>query len=186
MVGREYDGQALVLGLKPVGDLVGRGIAGNGNILTLDDDVILVGPSSRVVATYADPVYIDVIGRAFPGPDLQGLFDQGETRYGDNDALRLQCLRQEPCSKALPSATWHDELTACVLSLSEVREPVTYSVLLVRTGRARFKDRWLARQPCSQEIEELDIEVLPSVQGAETDPFLAPVEASDTFRRRAY
>ena len=52
-------------------------------------------------------------------------------------------------------------------------------------GRAGLQDRLLVRELGPQLLEELGVELLPGVQSAEADPFLAPVEAGDTFRRRA-
>ena len=185
LVGREDDSQALMLCPEPIGDLVGRGVTGYGDVLALHDHVILVGLAGRLIATDADPIDVDVVGGAFTGPHLQGLLDQGEAGDGDDDALGPEGLCQEPGREALAGAAGHDELTTGGLALGEVLQAVTDGVLLVGTGRAGLQDRRLVRELGPQLVEELGVELLPGVQGAEADPLLVTVEAGDTFRRRA-
>lgn len=109
-----------MLGLKPFCDLVGSCQARDRDVLALHYHVVLIGFAGRLVATDADPVDIDIVGGAFPGPDLQGLLDQRETGNGDHDALGPEGLCQEPGREALAGAAGHDELTAGGLALGEV------------------------------------------------------------------
>ena len=146
LVGGEDDGQAFVLSPEPFGDLVGRCVAGDSDILSLHDHVILVGLAGRLIATHADPIDVDVVGGAFTGPDLQGLLDQGEAGDGDDDALGPEGLCQEPGREALAGTAGHDELTTGGLALGEVLQAVTDSILLVRARRTWGQDRRLIRE----------------------------------------
>lgn len=170
---------------EPICDLVGRGVTGDGDVLALHDHVILVSLTGRLIATDADPFDVDVVGGAFTRPYLQGLFDQGEAGDSDDDALRSERPGEEPGREALAGAARHDELTTGGLVLGEVLQAVTDGVLLVGPGRAGLQGRRLVRELGPQLVEELGVELLPGVQGAEADPFLSPVEAGDSFRGRA-
>lgn len=55
----------------------------------------------------------------------------------------------------------------------------------MRPRRAGLQGRRLVCELGPKEGEELRVQLLPSIQGAEADSLLAPVEAGDTFRCRA-